>query len=224
MKKFKVVVLDFDNCLILDPKTRTGSEELKDEAWYAVFAEYPREQLTPVLAQAQREIAGGKGDRRDVVKKVLAHFGHSEQNNNEVDFRCGRFNNIVRQGIMRIGISDDARHALSALSTRVSMHLNTATPIIPARELLRDLGIEQYFKGVYGRPGTKVDNLRAIISAEEADPNQVLFVDDTEAGAKAAHEVGCQFVGINTARNNAWHGRNTPFPIIHSLLEIVNIV
>ena len=75
----KVLVLDFDNCIVLDEKIGTGSEEVKDEAWFTVFPEYSRVELEPVLEQAKKDIAGGKGDRKDIVERVSKHFNVAEE-------------------------------------------------------------------------------------------------------------------------------------------------
>ena len=72
--KAEVLVLDFDNCLILDPETREGSEDLKKSAWFRVFPYEPGE-LSQAIDEAYRQIAGGKGDRRDVVRFVLQRCG-----------------------------------------------------------------------------------------------------------------------------------------------------
>jgi len=68
MTKVKVVVFDFDNCIALNETTGEGSEEIKDQAWFEVFAEYAPETLAPVLKAAQLAIAAGIGDRQDIAK------------------------------------------------------------------------------------------------------------------------------------------------------------
>ena len=84
--------------------------------------------------------------------------------------------------------------------------------------------LAQFFKGVYGRPGTKAGNLQAIITAESVKPDEVLFVDDQPSNYEVAKEIGCQFVGIRTKRVRLWHETPQPFPLINSLSEILNIV
>lgn len=217
----KVIVFDFDNCIVLDEQTRKGSEEVKDRAWFDVFSEYDAKELDTVVEQTKKDIAGGKGDRNDIAARVLKHFGFPEQEiPQEVARRCRRFDEIIQEGIKKISISSATRDSIAELSKNFPLYINTATPREAALESLKALGIAESFKGIYGRPGTKLGNLRDIIAAESIHPDEMLLIDDQESGWKAAKEVGCQFVGMQTARNKPWNENPQPFPIIKSFKEI----
>ena len=221
----KVIVFDFDNCIVLDEKTRTGSEEVKDGAWFEVFSEYNRAELDTVVEKVKRDIAGGKGDRKDIAARVLKHFGFPESEiPQEVPRRCQRFDEIIQEGIKRISISDATRESIAELAERFPLYINTATPREAALESLAVLRIAGFFKAVYGRPGTKVGNLREILAAESATPSEMLFIDDQESGRKAGEEIGCTFVGMQTARNKLWNETPQPFPIIKSFKEISHLL
>ena len=223
MIKAKVLVLDFDNCLVLDEKTRIGSEEVKDEAWFEVFSEYDQRELGEVIEKAQKQIVGGKGDRQDIVRIICQHFGiPKEKIPAEIELRLKDFNAIVQAGIRRIGVSQDNRQALKMLFQRMPVYLNTATPREQSLESLRALKLEG-FKDVYGRPGTKIENLQNIIARESVTPSAVLYVGDQESDWQVAQELGCQFVGVQTSRNTAWQRKPQEFPIVHSLSEILLI-
>lgn len=221
----KAIVLDFDNCIVLDEKTARGSEEVKDAAWFTVFPEYGRTILEPVLKDVNQRIAGGQGDRYDLIRMVCEHFGvPSEQIPNEVERRSQLFNKLVQEGIRKIGVSEKVRQTLQALSQRRPLYINSATPKILVMESLEALAISPFFKDVYGTPGTKVANLQAVISKEKISPPEILFIDDQPSGWLVAQEVSCQFMGIHTARNRAWHQDGQPFYIIHSLSELLAII
>ncbi len=224
MKQVKVLVLDFDNCILLDEETEQGSEEVKDEAWFKVYPEYNRDVLYPLLERFKKEIAGGKGDRKDIATKICKHFEFPEARiSSEVDYRCERFNSAVQEGIKRIGVSQKTRDALTALYGRVPVYVNTGTPRDGALESLQALDLLTYFKEVYGRPGTKAGNLRDIAAAESVSLDEILFMDDQHSGWLAAQEVGCRFVGIHTARNYAWHNDDQPFKVIRLLSELLEM-
>lgn len=219
--KTKVIVLDMDNCILLDDTTGKGSEELKDEAWFEIYPEYERAALEPALEEAKKIAAGGKGDRKDIVRWLCRHFGVPEDKiPAEIILRCDNFNNVVQNGIKNLEISERTRKSLALLSLRAPLYVNTATPRENAQESLEALGLSTFFKEILGRPGTKIGNLRDIISRENIDPNELLFVDDQYGGYLAAEEAGCRFVGIHTAKNKAWHNTPQPFPIIRLLEEL----
>ena len=225
MAKVKVVVFDFDNCIALDETTGEGSEEIKDQAWFEVFTEYAPEALAPVLKAAQLAIAAGKGDRKDIVRQILGHFGWPEaQIPDEVTRRCDRFNMIVQENIKRIRISPLVLDSFAELFGRLPLYLNTGTPRENVIETLQTFGLTHFFKDVYGRPGTKVGNLQAIIAAEGIRPDEMLMVDDQPSVYEITKKIGCQFVGIRTKRVRLWHEKSHPFPLISSLAELPNII
>lgn len=142
-----VLVLDFDNCLVLDPHTRTGSEELKKSAWLTVFP-YEPAVLSQVIDEANQKIAGGRGDRRDVVRIVLEHFA-GKASDNEIARYCDLFNKEAQAKILQIGVSRDTLDTLAQLyELDMPLYINTATPTEAVKESLRALGILYFFKGV----------------------------------------------------------------------------
>lgn len=223
MEPIKIIVFDFDNCIALDEHTGEGSEEIKDRAWFDVFFEYDRETLGEVIAQGKFAIVGGKGDRNDIARHVLEHFKFPAHDlSREVIARCNRFDAIVQGEIGELSITPMVRCILRDLSGRFSIYINTATPKESIIKTLQMLDLE-FFKGIYGRPGTKVGNLQEIIVAEGVFANEVLFVGDMQSDYEAAQAGGCQFIGVRTKRNATWH-ESQPFPVIGSLAELKDIV
>jgi len=223
----KCLVLDLDNCVLLDEKTGRGSEEIKDEAWYVVFPEYSREELDSAMREAKSKLslATGQADRQDVVREICRYFHVVEDEiGGEVVRRCMAFNQEVQKGIAKIEISEQTRGVLGELSQKIPIYVNTATPQETAIESLSALGLMPLLRGVYGRPGTKLGNIKVIMDAEGLAPNQILFVDDQTIGWSVAQQVGCNFIGIYTARNKLWLETPQPFPIIHSLSELPSLL
>ncbi|NUM25438.1 MAG: HAD family hydrolase [Candidatus Buchananbacteria bacterium] len=217
----KVIVFDFDNCLVLDEKTKTGSEEIKDQAWFEIFSEYDRKELEAVLDQAKKIVVGGAGDRNDIAQQILRHFNHPEATLAASAIKkCDLFNQYVQKRIGEVIITPATRKTLSELASQYPLYINTATPRDAALESLKILNLISFFKEVFGRPGTKVDNLQKIIAAESVNPMQVLFIDDQPGGWDAAQTVGCIFAGIYTAKNKLWQNEKQPFPLVNSLTEL----
>lgn len=218
----RVLVLDFDNCLVLDPHTRVGSEELKKSAWFTVFP-YEPAVLSQVIDEANQKNAGGRGDRRDVVRLVLEHFA-GKASDNEITRYCDLFNKEVQARILQIGVSRDTRDTLAQLyELEIPLYINTGTPTVPIEQSLKTLGIFYFFKGVFGRPGNKEENLLRIIANEGVEPDQVIFVDDSAKAWEIAQRVGCRFVGMQTKANTAWH-HGTLFPLIYRLSELLEMI
>lgn len=217
----QAIVFDFDNCIAFDPLTGEGSEEIKDRAWYDVFPEYDSAMLAGVLGDAQRAIAGGKGDRKDVACMVLDRFGFAGCISEEAIRRCDLFENVVQEGIKRIPIPLEVYGAMLRITQRIPSYLNTATPVEAMQKTLRALRLD-LFKGVYGRPWTKTESLRLISAEEHAPFCEMVFVGDSKSDYDAAKQVGCWFIGVRTKRNPVWH-KPQPFPVIGSVAELIGI-
>lgn len=198
MQNIKVVILDFDNTLILDEASGVGSEEKKHDAWYGVFPEIPADTLSTRLDELQRKIVGGKGDRMDIIRALCADVGAPEDGA-EYARRNESFNAKVQEGVLEIGMSTEKREVLRALAGRYKLYLNSATLLPALRESLDALGIGDVFIGIYGRPGTKESNLREIIAHAQVNPQDVLCVDDQPKAYEIARAVGCQFIGMRTS-------------------------
>lgn len=220
MYNIKVIVLDFDNCIALNEKTGEGSEDIKDRAWYTVFSDIKPDLLLPVIEEAKNRVRGGKGDRWDIIKIVLTHFG-KDVSEEEIWQRSKAFNDIVQSGIANLPIWEDRRKFLGWLSSVWPLYLNTGTTREAILQTLQSLKLSPFFKGVYSRPGTKVSNLREIIAAEKIVPAELVFVDDDHHPAlEAAEIVGCRFIGVQTKRFRRHIDVANRFPSINSVYEL----
>lgn len=220
--QIRAIALDFDNCIALS-ESGEGSEEVKDRAWFEVFSEIERTRLSSILEAVTQNIAGGKGDRRDIIRRVLADCMPAFLTAAEIERRAERFNRIVQEGITRVQIPASTRETLALLARRFPLYVNTATPRDAAIESISALELHSYFKAVLGRPGMKADNLRSIIHVEKIQPSELLFVDDQQSGWEAAQEGDCRFIGIRTRRNTRW-STPQPFTVISSLSELPRFV
>lgn len=220
LSSVSVLVLDFDNTLILDEASGVGSEEKKRDAWYGVFPEIPADTLSTRLDELQRKIAGGNGDRMDIIRALCTDAG-APKDDAEYARRNEFFTVKVQEGVLEIGMNAGKRNVLRALIGRYKLYLNSATPLPALREGLDALGIGDVFTGIYGRPGTKDGNLREIIAQAQVEPQGVLFVDDQLKAYEIALSVGCQFIGMRTATVR-WPG-NGPHAI-GSLSELAKLL
>lgn len=75
---------------------------------------------------------------------------------------CDRFDEVVQEDVIAIGMSDETRAALKQLSSQLPLYINTATPTNNIFRSLESLQVESLFAGVFGRPGTKLSNLKRI--------------------------------------------------------------
>ncbi len=215
------VVFDFDNTICLRADG-TGSDEIKDAVWPEVFGEILWKDIGPVFVSIVKRFSGGKGSRYDIVRSALGYSGVTQREmEDEVTRHCARFNTLVQKGILAIGIPSENRAYLQALSKRIPLFINSATPTKAMGETLQKLGIATLFRMVYGQEVGKISGLRkALIAVGATDPQKLLFVGDSISDYEAAHVVGTQFIGVAT-KHNGWKEYPQAFQTVSGVAEIV---
>lgn len=212
----KAIIFDFDGVIVAD------SEYIKEDCWDAVVKELGEGARQPLLS-ARHKFANGKGSRYDIIKDALIVLNYqSEQIDGLVNHCAAVYNGAVQAGILKKGVWPADYESLRRMSLRYPLYINSATPEIAIKETVINLKLKEIFKGVYGQPNKKNDNICRAVSAEMIKPNELLFVGDSEGDYQAAEQVGCQFIGLANSWNK-W-GEQKPFPLIVNLAELETLL
>jgi phosphoglycolate phosphatase len=90
-----------------------------------------------------------------------------------------------------------ATEALDELSDKgILLFVNSATPVVPLRQLLQSRGWAHFFQAVYGAEASKADNLRDIALATATKPHEIVHVGDQYDDLHGADQFGCHFVAM----------------------------
>jgi phosphoglycolate phosphatase-like HAD superfamily hydrolase len=212
----KAITFDFDGVIVAD------SEYSKEDSWEAVIAELGESARRP-LAAARQAFSKGKGSRFDIIEAALKEL---KMPATEIVVAVPRlaevYNRAVQTAILEKGIRPVDKEGLAALAKEHPLYINSATPEIAVQETVRSLGVELFFKGVFGQPTKKVENLRRVIAAENIKPAEMLFVGDGDGDAAAGAEAGCRFIGLANSWNK-WQSPK-PFPLITNLTEVMAVL
>lgn len=217
MKNKKVLVFDFDGVLT------KGGEELKQDAWNMMTLPWLGPQAR-FLLEKQHEIVGNNGSRYDVLRDSFSAFNESDvAYNGFVDILTNAYaecyNRIVQQLLQQSGMPEGTENTLAKLAKGRTLFVNSATPEVAVRESVQNFNIAHFFRGVFGQPTSKVDNMARAQSAAKIDKRCILFVGDGASDAKAAKEFGCDFIGVATEWNE-WTPEKVKFPLIKSIAEL----
>ncbi|HYC72431.1 MAG TPA: HAD family hydrolase [Opitutaceae bacterium] len=179
----RCVAFDFDGTLV-------DSNRLKHEAWFAVFGEagFGRPEIDALLR------AHPLADRFELVDRLLATRGEADSVLRA--HLVERYNFICEEGQSTCPEIPGASELLRELSARLPLYVNSATPEEPLRRIVARRGWSGHFRAVYGRPRSKVDNLRRIAAEQSVDLARLALVGDGPADAMAAAETGCRFVAV----------------------------
>lgn len=207
----RVIVFDFDGVLV-------NSNRLKYDAWFEVFPEsegFSR----PLIEQTLREIPE---TRFEIARVVLSRTQAAGANLEAlVAAAAGRYNDIVQKGIASDALIPGAAEALARLASDYALFINSSTPEEALRESVERLGMSRFFRGVYGRPRSKTENLKRIMAETDAGPREIVMVGDGDPDREAAEAIGCRFVGIA----NDWNGwREREFPLIAHINQLLELL
>lgn len=212
------VVFDFDNVIALKPDG-TGSEEIKDAVWPEVFGD-EWGSVKDAFPDILRKNAGGKGSRFTVIRDALVQLAFQGNFEEEVQRRVEVFSLLVQEGVTGMGVPSETKVFLEKLSSHLPIFINSATPLTPLKETLRELDILPFFTEVYGQEAGKEEGLRrALKKVGETDPRAVMFVGDALTDYNASQAVGTLFVGVSTKRNG-WADGKEPFPVVTAVSEL----
>ncbi|MBI4088142.1 HAD family hydrolase [Candidatus Kaiserbacteria bacterium] len=207
----RTIVFDFDGVII-------PSEEIKIEGYSLIFSEFGEEVPERAIEEARREFVDAKGDRYDIIRSIFKRTGREGDIEKAVAEYAERYGAIVKKRIMALRVEEQVRTTLGNLAKRFPLYINSNNPDEFLRGLLRTLGVEVFFKGIYGSSHTKLENLQAIAREEDLKPEEIIFVGDGEGDRTAAEDFGCEFIGIATSLNG-WSETDS-FRVIISLSEL----
>ncbi len=213
MKLIKVVVFDFDDCLVL-------SEHIKQEGFIAIFSSTPgarkvtQEYVFNHLEQPRIEMVSGiiiRLKEEGIIKAVDFQ--------KMVDKYVERYGDFTERKQIKAEEIPGALQALRDLSKNYILFISSATPQNSIEKVIKKKGWECYFEGIYGAPpGTKTGHLREIIERERIQPNKVVVVGDGESDIVSSWKCGTFFIGLRTERNK-WTIKEN-FPTIKDHFEL----
>jgi phosphoglycolate phosphatase-like HAD superfamily hydrolase len=186
------VAFDFDGTLV-------DSNEIKRQAFFEVVSDHDPE--GSVVAEVLDEIR--PGDRFDVAREVarLLTLRGTVPDDRGVEGLVRRwvedYTRRCEEAVSRCPEIPGATAALEWLTERgIALYVNSATPEEPLLRVLRRRSMDRYFRRVYGRPSSKLANLRSIREDAGVPRGELLFVGDGEDDRSAAEAFGCHFAGV----------------------------
>ena len=198
VRKTRCVAFDFDGVL-------ADSNAIKTEAYFQIFADVGGS-APDIIAEVIDDGLGG--DRFDVIGRIvdaLRGAGTLQSDGESADWICtfaSRYNDICEEGAATCREMPGASALLQDLMVSIPLYVNSATPQESLRRIVERRGWEHCFRGVFGRPTSKVDILTQILAEERLAPIGMLFVGDKQSDLAAAQTVGCQFVGVRNNQND----------------------
>jgi phosphoglycolate phosphatase len=184
----RCVAFDFDGTLV-------DSNRIKRGAYFDAVAGVPGGEpaLERVLAEHPRD------DRHGILRKVhdvLSRDGADPLPTAEE--LVAAYSAICEARVIACPVMPGAGSALSALRESHALYLASATPEDALERVVAGRGWGKLFRGVYGGPRSKVENLERIGQREHLQRHEIVYVGDGAVDREAAREFGCPFLGVGT--------------------------
>jgi phosphoglycolate phosphatase len=193
----RVLVFDFDGVLV-------DSNAVKQEAFRLIFEGVAvSSEFVSMCLQAQPE-----GNRFDVIRAMLERLraerriGDREPIEAQVQRYAEAYNHICEEHAATCPEIAGATERLTQWASRFAMYVNSATLEPPLRRVVARRGWAGFFRGVFGSPASKIDNLHTILKGDNLVPLNVLYVGDGARDLRAAQAIGCRFVGVRNPHND----------------------
>jgi beta-phosphoglucomutase-like phosphatase (HAD superfamily) len=187
----RVVVFDFDGTLV-------DSNAIKHRCFDEVVAHLPG----GVDALAMARSVGG--DRYRIFQSVASRLSPGNNPNDTAALGRRLAADYTCRCLQAIAAAPERRGAYAALHTLrrrgMKVWVNSSTPRRDIPALLRARGLLPLIEGALGAPRSKLQNLRAILAAERANPCQALVVGDGADDEAAARRAGTWFVAVTAER------------------------
>lgn len=177
----RVCALDFDGVVL-------ESVAVKLEAFRRLFSGHPNS------ADIVRYLEANNGlDRytkfRHITTNMLARPYDAA-----VEARLdAEFSALVLEAVLACPFVAGAEEFLRGAA--LPLYVISAMPLRELKIIVEKRGLAGRFKGLYGSPGRKADQLREVLASEGLKPAELVFVGDSENDRKAADETGVAFIG-----------------------------
>jgi len=198
----KAIIFDLDGVII-------ESAGIKTEAFRALFAGYP-DKLPQIMAHHEKNAGISRYIKfRYFYEKILG-----KELSPEKEKELGEeFSRIVLDKILKAPLVDGVINFLKNNAKRYLLYIASGTPEEELRYILKQRGLETYFRVAYGTPLTKTEITRRILTDNRLEPGEAVFVGDAESDLIAARETGATFVARtdmsdNTLKDCAWRIRD----------------
>ena len=206
---FKIIILDFDGVIL-------ESMDIKTNAFRELFKDYPEH----IDAIVEYHIKNGGVSRYKKFSYIYNNILKLPLNENKLKELGERFSYLVLQEMLRCLFVSGVIEFLDEYSRKVGLFIASGTPQEELHLIVKERGLSNYFKGVYGTPSLKSEIIENILNVEGLKKEDALFVGDSISDYEDAKKVGISFV----ARFNG-SGESNPFlnlkvPIIRDFNDL----
>lgn len=187
----RAIVFDFDGVLV-------ESLDIKTSAFAKLFEKESPEAVRRVVDYHLKYSGVSRTVKfRTIYKEILKR----ELTESMFDGLCERFSQLVTQEVIEAPYVPGAHEFLKEHSSRYPCYVATGTPQSEAESIIKQRGMDLYFKKIFGSPTLKSESVKRVIESENAAPREVVYVGDALSDFEAASLHSVHFIARMTSVN-----------------------
>jgi phosphoglycolate phosphatase-like HAD superfamily hydrolase len=199
-RPIRCIAFDFDGTLV-------DSNAIKRESYFVALGSV--DGATEVIEAVLREHP--RADRHGILAHVHARLeARGAKELPGVDAWVAAYSQTCEARVIACPPLPGAVAALDALVATRPLYLASATPEDALQRVVAGRGWTHFFRGVYGGPRSKPENLARIAAREGLEPCEIAYVGDGAVDREAAERFGCRFHGYGDAMDAPCEGPLAP--------------
>lgn len=202
----KALIFDFDGVII-------DSVDIKTKAFRKLFAQYPDK----VDAIIDYHIHNMGVSRFVKFRHIYSNILNLSLSKDE-ELRLGeKFSELVLEEVLLAGFVAGAVEFLKQYHKKYLMYIASGTPQQELDLIVGKRGLRGYFRKIYGSPLTKEEIVMDILSQNNLEPKEVVFIGDAETDIRAAQDTGVNFIAQVNNSQHLLAGYKNKISGLHSL-------
>jgi HAD superfamily hydrolase (TIGR01549 family) len=179
---------------------------IKMRAFRELFMEEFPERINEIMEHIDRNAPSSRFEKFAYIHDRILKRPITQDRMNELS---RRFSEKVIESVLKCSVVDGMPGFLEEHKGR-TMYIASNSATEEVRHIAGQLGIDGYFKGIYGSPTPKTENITKIMGDEGVSCGDVLYIGDTSKDFDLARAMGLRFIGfmIDSNRENPFSGNN----------------
>ena len=179
----KNIFFDFDGVI-------ADSVSVKTDAFRKLYEEYGEEVANKVV---KHHLVNGGMSRFEKFKLYHREFLGIVIDESSIQELSYQFSKLVKQGVIDAPEVKGSHEFLKEFKNQFKMFVITGTPTDESKEICKERGIIDCFKGIYGSPEKKGYWSKYLLETNDLKADETIFVGDAMADYLAAKENNLKF-------------------------------
>lgn len=209
----KAIIFDFDGVIV-------ESMDIKTRAFTYLFRDFP-EHLDEIIDLHLSHGGMLRFEKFKIIYREILHQPLSETRMKELG---EQFSDYVYHEVLECPFVKGAYEFLDKYYQKIPFFIVSGTPHEEIKLIVKERGLSQYFKEVYGAPPGKGILISKILKDYNFNPLDVLFIGDSIDDYEGTKEVGVKFIGrVAPGKKNIFAGFNVS-TIVQDIFGLERII